>query len=128
MNHKTAVKWYTAAGIIAVLFGIFYALFGLQGLPAYRILVPSYNFTAWSNGLYGAVFIGFGVLLFFVGRQAFRKNDKSLMRALLYGINSWLIVEALFSLYYGVYFNVGVDIVLSAVLSIPLIRGIARRK
>jgi len=124
MNKSTAVKWMSAVGVIAVLFGVFYGLFGLDGLPVYQKLVPTYVYTNWANGLYGSVFIGFGVLLFFAGRHAFLSNDKVLMKILLYGINSWLIVEALFSLAYGVYFNIGVDIVLMAFLSYPLLKGI----
>jgi len=124
MDKDLAIKWMSAVGLIAVAFGIFYGLFGLDGLPVYHKLVPSDVYTDWSNGLYGSVFIGFGVLLFFAGRHAFHKNDKTLMRALLYGINSWLIVEALFSVMYGVYFNVGVDAVLMAFLSYPLLKGI----
>ena len=123
MNSKIFVKWFSIVGIIGILFGIFYAFFGLIGFPAYRILVPKEFFTFWSNGLYGATFIGFSMLLFFVGRHAFQKNDKGLMKALLYGIFSWLIVEAAFSYYYAVYFNVGVDIALMIVLGYPLIKG-----
>lgn len=127
MDKRTSIRWFSVAGVIAVLFGIFYAFFGLDGLPAYQKLVPDDVYTAWSDGLYGSVFIGFGVLLFFVGRYAFQKNDKFLMKALLYGINSWLVVEALFSLYYGIYFNAGVDIALMAVLSFPLAKGMKSR-
>ena len=127
MNQKLAIKWMSAVGMIAVVFGIFYGLFGLGGLPVYQKLVPTDVYTGWANGLYGSVFIGFGVLVFFAGRHAFRKNDKELMKALLYGINSWLVVEALFSIAYGVYFNVGVDIVLMAFLSYPLVKGIRAR-
>ncbi len=88
------------------------------------MFVPSDVYDNWANGLYGSMFIGFGVLVFFVGRLAFQKNDKALMKALLYGVNAWLVVEALFSLYYGIYFNIGVDILLIALLSFPLIKGI----
>lgn len=124
MSKRKSVIFYSIVGAIAVLFGIFYAFFGLDGLPIYQKFVPDKVYTDWSNGLYGSVFIGFGVLLFFIGRYAFQKSDRSLMKMLLYGINSWLIVEALFSLYYGIYFNVGVDIVLMAFLSFPLLQGI----
>ena len=124
MTQRTSIVWFSVAGVIGVFFGIFYALFGLDGLPAYHMLVPSNVFSAWSNGLYGSVFIGFSTLLFFVGRHAFQHNDTELMKALLYGISSWLIIEAAFSLYYGVYFNVGVDVALIALLSYPLIKGI----
>jgi len=124
MNQRNSIIWFSAVGVIAVVFGIFYGLFGLDGLPVYEKLVPGDVYEGWAKGLYGSTFIGFGVLLFFVGRQAFQQNDKSLMKALLYGINSWLVVEALFSLYYGVYFNIGVDIVLMVALSYPLIKGL----
>ena len=124
MNQKNSIIWFTVAGIIGILFGIFYAFFGLAGFPAYSILIPKEVIIPWSNGLYGAVFIGFSILLFFIGRHAFQTNDTKLMKALLYGIFAWLIVEALFSIYYGVFFNVGVDIALMIFLGFPLIKGI----
>lgn len=111
-------------GVIGILFGIFYAFFGLAGFPAYRELIPSEVIALWSNGLYGSTFIGFSVVLLFAGRHAFQKNDTGLMKALLYGIYAWLIVEAAFSIYYSVYFNVGVDILLAVVLGYPLIKGV----
>jgi hypothetical protein len=124
MNIKNYKSWISIVGIIGILFGIFYAFFGLEGLPPYDLLISKHAITPWSNGLYGSTFIGFSVLLLFVGRHAFKKNDPELMKALLYGIYAWLIIEAAFSLYYAVYFNVGVDIVLAVVLGYPLIKGI----
>lgn len=124
MKQKTSITWFSFAGIIGILFGIFYSFFGLEGFPAYNALISENIFNNWSDGLYGSVFIGFSMLLLFVGRQAFKNNDKPLMQALLYGVSSWLIVEALFSLYYGVYFNVVVDIALMAFLGFPLMWGI----
>ncbi len=123
MNQKF-INWFSVVGTIGVLFGIFYALFGLEGLPVYKKFVPSDVYNDWSNGLYGSAFIGFSVVLFFVGRYAFRKNDTELMKALLYGVFSWLIVEAAFSIYYGVFINVGVDIALMMLFGYPLFKGI----
>ena len=120
---KLSVVWMTVAGVIGICFGVFYAFFGLDSLPVYARFVPEAVYPAWSNGLYGSTFIGFSVLLLFVGRHAFQYNDARLMRILFYGIMSWLSVEALFSLYYGIYINVGVDIVLALVLCAPLWRG-----
>ncbi|MDQ3099601.1 MAG: hypothetical protein M3Q44_07705 [bacterium] len=124
MNNKTYITWISIVGIIGILFGIFYAFFGLSGFPAYKALISKDVILPWSNGLYGSTFIGFSVLLLFVGRIAFKKNDTELMKALLYGIYAWLIVEAAFSVYYSVYFNVGVDVLLAVVLGYPLIKGI----
>ncbi len=124
MNSKFLIIWFSVAGIIGISFGLFYAFFGLMGFPAYHILVPKESITAWSNGLYGASFIGFSVLLFFVGRHAFQENDKWLMKTLLYGISSWLIVEVAFSFYYKVYFNIGVDVALMLFFGYPLMKGL----
>ena len=128
MKTQHLITWISIAGIIGLLFGIFYAFFGLNGLPVYQKLVPTTVYTSWSNGLYGAVFIGFSVLLFLVGRHAIKTKDKFLMKALLYGIASWMIVEASFSFYYGVYFNIGVDVFLMIFLGLPLFIGINSKK
>ena len=68
--------------------------------------------------------MGWGTTLFLVGRVAFRRNDVELLRAMLYGLFVWLFVEALFSLYLGVFFNVGVDIAVFGLFSIPLISAV----
>lgn len=124
MSRSIAIRWMTFAGVIGLAFGVFYSIFGLGGLPAYHKLVPATSLEPWSNGLYGAVFIGFCILLLFIGRYAFQINDKKLMRILLYGVGSWLAVEALYSLIYGIYFNVGIDIALMVLLGFPLLKGI----
>ncbi|HEX8965498.1 MAG TPA: hypothetical protein VF820_03655 [Patescibacteria group bacterium] len=128
MKQDNLLRWVSIVGIIGIVFGIFYSLFGLNGLPVYQKLVPSTVYTQWSNGLYGAVFIGFSILLFFVGRHAIKTKDKVLIKALLYGIAGWLIVEASFSLYYGVFFNAGVDVLLAIVLGLPFVLRLKSRK
>ena len=50
------------------------------------------------------------------------------MRALLYGIILWLLVEGLFSAYLGVWFNVGVDIAVLALFSYPLVRALRAQR
>jgi hypothetical protein len=101
-----------------VVAGIVFSFFGLAILPVdQRVLLP------WQSALYGAIMIGWGMTLFFIGRLAFRRNDGELMKNLLYGVFVWLLVEAVFSLYFGVFFNIGVDIAVLALFAIPLIRG-----
>lgn len=111
--------WFTIISIILILFGILYAFWGLGILPVQKNVLLQ-----WESALYGAIMMGWGTTLFFAGRLAFQKKDSALMKALLYGIAVWLIVEALFSAYLGVWFNVGVDIGVLALFSIPLIRSI----
>ena len=120
MNNKTLILWFSVVSTIGVLWGIVFSFFGLGVLPIVspELLVP------WSNGVYGATLIGLSATFFFVGRHAFRKNDTELMKALLKGILVWLIIEGAFSLYYGVFLNVGVDIAVLVLLSFPLIKGV----
>ena len=121
MNPKRMLQWFSTVSIILVLFGILYAFFGLGILPVNRDVL-----LRWESALYGAVMMGWGLTLFLVGRLAFQRNDADLMKALLYGLSVWLVVEALFSAYLGVWFNVGVDIGVLALFSIPLMKSIRK--
>lgn len=120
MNKKTLVTWFSIISVIGALWGIVFAFFGLGILPVFKneALIP------WGNGVYGATLIGLSATFFFAGRHALRKNDSELMKALLYGLFTWLIIEAAFSLYYGVLFNFGVDIGVAVLWGLPLIMGI----
>ncbi len=121
MNPKRMIVWFSTVSIILILFGILYAFWGLGILPVQRDVLLQ-----WESALYGAIMMGWGTTLFFVGRLAFQRNDIDLMKALLYGLTVWLVVEALFSAYLGVWFNVGVDIGVLALFSIPLITSIRK--
>lgn len=62
----------------------------------------------WESALYGAIMTGWGLTLLLAGRLAFYRADTELKRALLLGLVTWLAVEAATSVYFGVWFNVGV--------------------
>jgi hypothetical protein len=70
---------------------------------------------------HGAVMLGWGVTLLLVGRVTFRRNDPELKRALVLGLAAWLAVEAAASAWFGVWFNVGVDLVVLFLFGIPLL-------
>ena len=118
MSTKHLMLWFSVVSTILVLWGLIFAFFGLGILPVKNkdILL------AWESAIYGAIMIGWGVTLFLTGRIAFRRNDPELIRALLYGIILWLVIEGLFSAYLGVWFNVGVDIAVLALFSYPLVQ------
>ena len=106
------------AGILAVV-GVVFSVFGLGVLPVDgRVLLR------WASAIYGAIMIGWGTTLFLLGRIAFRRNDAVLLKIMLFGIAVWLVVEVLFSLYLGVFFNVGVDIAVLLLFGLPLFIGI----
>lgn len=116
MNSKRLEWWFSAVSVILVMWGVVFALFGLAVLPVDRnVLLP------WESAIYGAIMMGWGTTLFFVGRVALRRRDVELTKALLVGIAVWLAVEAAFSARYRVWFNVGVDAAVLALFSVPLI-------
>jgi hypothetical protein len=118
MSTKQMTIWFSTISTILVLWGIVFAFFGLDVLPVINkdILLP------WESALYGAIMMGWGVTLLMVGRIAFSRNDAELLKALLFGIVLWLVVEGLFSAYLGVWFNVGVDIAVLVLFSFSIIK------
>jgi hypothetical protein len=117
-NNKLRI-WFSAVSFILILFGILYCFLGLKILPVDKEVLLD-----WESDIYGAIMIGWGTTLFLVGRIAFRRSDKELLKILLYGIVLWLIVEAAFSFYLGVYFNVGVDNGVAILFAFPIIKSI----
>jgi hypothetical protein len=65
--------------------------------------------------------MGWGTTLLLIGRVALRRNDPELTKPLLVGIAVWLLVEAGFSARFGVWFNVGVDVAVLLLFSVPLV-------
>ena len=106
------------AGILVVV-GVVFGVFGLGVLP-----VDGSVLLRWESAIYGAIMIGWGTTLFLLGRLAFRRSDAVLLKIMLVGIAVWLVVEVLFSLYLGVFFNVGVDIAVLLLFGLPLFIGI----
>jgi hypothetical protein len=117
--QRQLLIWFRVLSAILVFVGILFVFFGLRILPVDReILLP------WESAIYGAIMMGWGTTLLQVGRLAFQRNDPDIMKAILYGLIVWLVVEATASVYFGVWFNVGVDIAVLALFSIPLLKGI----
>ena len=121
MKPNQRMTWFSAVSIILILFGVLYAFWGLAILPVGRDVLLQ-----WESALYGAIMMGWGSTLFYVGRLAIRRDDSELMKILLYGLAVWLIAEALFSAYLGVWFNVGVDAGVLALFSIPLLKSMRK--
>jgi len=103
--------------------GVVFTIFGLSVLPLNREVLPS-----WESALYGSILIGWATTLFLVGRIALERSDRKVMRALLIGIVVWLIIEAVFSARLGVWFNVGVDVGVLALFSVPLVSGLRQEE
>ena len=116
---KLLMNMFCVIASILVVVGVVFSVFGLGVLPVDRSVL-----LRWESAIYGAIMIGWGTTLFLLGRLAFRRNDAVLLKIMLVGIAVWLVVEVLFSLYLGVFFNVGVDIAVLLLFGLPLFIGI----
>ena len=115
--------WFSTVSIILILFGILYCFAGLKIFVRVGIMpVGKEVLIDWESSLYGAIMIGWGTTLFLLGRITFRRQDKELLKVLFYGIILWLLIEAVFSFYLGVYFNVGVDIAVAILFVFPIVK------
>lgn len=114
--------WFQAISIILIGFGLLYIFAGLRIFSDNVALIPHEVLLPWESALYGAVMAGWGMTLLVVGRLAFHRDDAELKRALLAGLAVWLVLEAAASAWFGVWFNVGVDFVVLALFSAPLLR------
>ncbi len=121
MNNRKSAVWFQAVTVILILFGLLFVFFGLRIFSDNVALVPRDVLLPWESALYGAVMLGWGVTLLLVGRAAFRREDRELKRALLVGIAVWLAGEAATSAWLGVWYNVGVDVVVLVLFGIPLL-------
>lgn len=122
MNKRQVALWFRVITLILIGFGLLYVFFGLKIFSNNVKLIPHDVILNWESALYGAIMLGWGVTLLLVGKVAFKRDDKEVKRALLLGLAAWLAVEALASAWYGVWFNVGVDIAVFALFAVPLVR------
>jgi hypothetical protein len=122
MNKQQLTVWFKTVTIILIGFGLLYFFFGLKIFSNTIGLIPHNVLLDWESALYGAIMLGWGVTLFLLGRIAFKREDKELKRVLLIGLTVWLVAEAAASAWFGVWFNVGVDIVVLALFAVPLLR------
>ena len=117
-SHPFFRRWYFGVSLILVVVGFVFTIFGFTFFP--EQILPRTSLLPWVTGIYGAIMIGWAVTLFIVGRHAFKKNDRVLLLCLIPGIGIWLLIEVIVSFLTGVYFNIGVDVVVFALFSIPI--------
>lgn len=115
MTSKLHGLWFGTMCVILVLAGVVFAFFGLSILPVERSVVLK-----WGSSLYGSIMVGWGTTLLLLRRFAFKQGGSELARAITWGLSVWLLVEAAFSVYWRVWFNGGVDMVVLVLFLVPL--------
>jgi hypothetical protein len=124
VSLKTMKVWFSLVSCILILVGLIFSTFGFGFFP--QNILPNNIVLPWVSSIYGAVLIGWGMTLLLIGRLAFFRKDYELMRIMLLGIATWLIIEAIYSAFLGVLFNVGVDFAVLILLGTPLVISIRR--
>lgn len=123
-NRESALSiyfiWFRIVSVILVLVGMVFAFFGFTIFPAN--ILPRNAMLSWVSSIYGAVLIGLGTMLFLLGRLVVRRKDPELMKIMLIGVAVWLMIEAVFFAYLGVFFNIGVDIAVLALFAVPALK------
>ena len=123
MSTKLLMTWFSVVSALLVLAGVYFAFFGLGVLRVSEDVLPQF-----ASAIYGALMIGWGATLLLAGRLAIRRNDAELLTILLVGLAAWLIVDSLFSLYYGAFSNVRVNVAMLVLFSFPLIKALRERR
>jgi hypothetical protein len=121
-SYRIFTIWFGAISSILCIIGFVFTIFGFTFFP--DTILPRNVLLPWVSAIYGSIMIGWGVTLFSIGKLAFQRKDVSLMKVLLMGIAVWLLIEAVASAYLGVFFNVGVDLTVFILFSIPIVTNI----
>lgn len=123
MSSKLLMTWFTVVSALLVLAGVFFAFFGFGVLNVGKDVLPQF-----ASAIYGALMVGWGTTLLIAGRLAIRRDDVELLTCLLVGLSVWLIVDSLFSMYYGAFANVAVNAAMLTLFGFPLIKAIRERQ
>lgn len=123
MKSAILVRLFSLLSLILVAWGIYFAVWGF-GFFAEVGILPAERLVFWESAIYGSMMIGWGVTLFVVGRIAIQKKDVEILKAIFLGLSIWLALEAVFSAYLKVWFNIGVAIAVLALFAFVLSQAI----
>jgi len=126
-------RWLAAVGLILVLFGLVLAFWGqgwLMGLALNSRIDPVFwpgglpeearRFQGFIYGVLGGTISGWGVMIVFLAARPFRERQRWARNCLALGIGLWYLVDTSLSAHYRVFFNVGFNTLLLALVMVPL--------
>ena len=77
-------------------------------------------YSAFMQGVMGAVMVGWSVLLFYVARGPFRREEPEAWQMLAVSLGVWFVTDTLFSLWSGYWQNAILNTSLLILFGIPL--------
>jgi hypothetical protein len=133
MKQKTLTNWLLIDSILIVAVGLYMTFLKDSSLFIFKPLVDSYFwpdaivtdtgtqvFRSFIYSLCGIVMTIWGVIMYFVVKNAVAKNEKWAINALLMAVLVWFPIDEFFSSYYGVWVNAIFNIPFFLTLIIPL--------
>lgn len=129
------VVWLNIVCIIFVLFGLSLALFNQTSFfnflfnnninPVFwgdmELSSEILHFQQWVYGVMGATCAGWGIIIYFIVNNAFKKKEIWAWNSILVGIIMWFVFDESISLYFKVYFNAIFNVALIISIFLPLI-------
>ena len=133
MTLEVARRWLTAVGLVVTGFGIVMAVASATPLfeVVNRLIDPAFwsdgppdpgtaAFRAWVYGAWGATLAGWGVVFSLVAWRGLGNREIWAWWALATGTLLWFFLDSAVSLAHGVTFNVAFNVMLLALVGIPL--------
>ena len=91
------------------------AFWGAGGPPPQAIA-----FQHWVYGAWGATVAGWGLMMAFMAWVAWGRKEPWARGALVASLALWFLVDTGFSLYFGVWINAGLNLLLLIILGLPV--------
>jgi hypothetical protein len=125
--------WLMAVGGGLILFGTGMGL--LAGTPAFGplhgLIDPAFwpagpsdpgtlEFRSWAYGVWGAALAGWGVSVVFLAREMLGRGKPWAWRALAFGTGLWFVLDSSVSAIHGVWINAAINVVVLALVALPL--------
>lgn len=134
MKHKTLINWLSINSLLIFVVGIYMAFFKDTSVYVFKPLVETVfwpdavisdtgtqHFRSFIYSLCGSIMILWGILMYFVVKNAVAKNEKWAIDALLISTLAWFPIDEFFSIKYEVWYNAIFNTPLFLSLIIPLV-------
>ncbi len=127
-------RWLIIVGVIITLFGLLMAF--LNGTIVFNVFDTSINsvffgsqttsegvsmFQRWVFGAWGATVAGWGVFATFIARYPFKRRERWARDCLFSGLILWFVIDTGYSMFFAVWINVILNVVIFLLVIIPVI-------
>ena len=89
---------------------------GVSALPG-----NTERFQAWIYGVLGATISGWGIFVTFISHFAFKAKEKWAWNCIFLGFGLWFIADSAMSIYYGIEFNIIINLAFFIPVLLPLL-------